>query len=212
MLSNGSILMTSEIDSATNSWAILTPNPSGSYINGTWTRAANADYTRLFDSTDVVPNGDVLVAGGEYGTGTATGELYNPTTNTWTEFPGQNYGNFDDSWSMVVTGGTLNGDVLITPVGPTQSGYTTVFNPTTLAWSQGPKLFRGNSADEQNMVKLADDSILTIDGETTSERYIPSLNQWVNDGAVPESTIDTEGEHQCRHIEQWPGDLFWRDA
>ena len=186
LLPNGSVLMTG----GGNEWAILTPNASGSYTNGTWTRTSNADYTRLYDSTQVLQNGDVFVAGGEYGTGTSTGELYNPTTNTWIQLPSQPYGEFIDSQSMLLA----NGNVLITSVYPSQSGYTTIFNTTTDTWSQGPKLYRGGDADEQGFVKLADGSFVTIDGASTSERYIPAQNAWVNDGAVPEDLWDSEGE------------------
>jgi autotransporter-associated beta strand protein len=190
LLTNGSVLMTN----GGNEWSILTPNSSGSYVNGTWTRVANADYTRLYDATDVLPNGDVFVAGGEYGTGSNTGEVYNPLTNTWIQLPSQPYGSFIDSSSMLVSGGTLNGDVLITPVFPSQSGYTTVFYPSTDTWGQGPKLYRGGNADEQNFVELADGSILTCDGDGTSERYIPSLDKWVNDGTIPVDLFDSLGE------------------
>ena len=206
LLTNGSVLMTNGGDE----WSILTPSASGSYAAGTWIRTSNADYTRLYDATDVLQNGDVFVAGGEYGTGSDTGEVYNPTTNVWIQLPSQPYGAFVDSSSMLVTGGTLNGNVMVTPVSPSQSGYTTVFYPSTNTWGQGPKLFRGGDADEQNMVKLADGSILTADGNGTSERYIPSLNQWVNDGTVPVDLFDSLGECGVPALEQRSGYLLWR--
>jgi autotransporter-associated beta strand protein len=186
LLTNGSVLMAA----GSNQWAILTPTASGSYINGTWTTISDADYTRLYDSTQVLQNGNVFVAGGEYGNGTATGEVYDPATNVWIQLPSQPYGNFVDSVSMLLA----NGNVLIAPVSPSQSGYTTIFNTSTNTWSQGPKLYRGGDADEQGWVKLPDGSILTIDGASTSERYIPAQNAWINDGAVPEDLFDSLGE------------------
>ena len=190
LLPNGSIMTTLNGDSAGNSWGLLTPDATGSYVNGTWTRLASAHDTRLFDASQVLPNGDVFVAGGEYGSGAATGELYSPITNTWTELPAQSFASFVDAESMMLP----DGDVLIAPVSPSQSGFTTLFNPSTDTWSQGPKLVRGGDADEQGWVKLPDNSILTIDSNTTSERYIPSLNQWVNDAAVPVAMFDSLGE------------------
>ena len=50
LLTNGSVLMTN----GGNEWSILTPNSSGSYVNGAWTRTSNADYTRLYDATHVL--------------------------------------------------------------------------------------------------------------------------------------------------------------
>jgi autotransporter-associated beta strand protein len=186
LLTNGSVLMTD----GGNQWAILTPSSSGSYINGTWKRISNANYTRLYDATQVLQNGNLFIAGGEYGNGAATGEIYNTLTNTWTSLPSQSFGSFIDSESMLLP----NGNVLIAPVAPNPSGYTTIFNTATNTWSQGPKLFRGGSTDEQSFVKLPDGSILTIDGGSTSERYIPSSNSWVNDGAVPQNLFDGLGE------------------
>ncbi len=186
LLTNGSVLMTD----GGNQWAILTPNSSGSYVNGTWKKVSDANYTRLYDATQVLQNGNVFVAGGEYGNGAATGEVYNTLTNTWTSLPSQSYGSFIDSESMLLP----NGNVLIAPVAPNPSGYTTIFNTATNTWSQGPKIYRGGSMDEQGWVKLADGSILTIDGGSTSERYIPASNSWVNNGAVPEDLFDGLGE------------------
>ena len=191
LLTNGSVLMTD----GGNQWAILTPSltpdANGSYYtNGTWKKVSNANYSRLYDATQVLQNGNVFVAGGEYGNGSATGEVYNTLTNTWTSLPSQSFGSFIDSESMLLP----NGNVLIAPVAPNPSGYTTIFNTATNTWSQGPKLFRGGSTDEQSFVKLPDDSILTIDGGSTSERYIPASNSWINDGAVPESLFDSLGE------------------
>ena len=61
-------------------------------------------------------------------------------------------------------------------------------------WVAGPTLFRGSYQDEASWVKLPDDSILTIDPfGTNSERYIPSLNRWINDANVPVSLYDPFG-------------------
>src|ERR1700720_1447669 len=49
-------------------WYRLTPDIHGSYVNGTWSTLAATHYTRLFYSTDVLTNGNLYVAGGEYGT------------------------------------------------------------------------------------------------------------------------------------------------
>ena len=45
----------------------LTPDSHGSYINGTWTTLTTMNSSRLFFASDVLTNGNVFVAGGEYG-------------------------------------------------------------------------------------------------------------------------------------------------
>jgi regulation of enolase protein 1 (concanavalin A-like superfamily) len=188
LLPNGTVM--AQINGISADWALLTPDATGSYVNGTWSRLASMHDTRLYDASQVLQDGRVFVAGGEYGTGSRTGETYNPLTNTWTQLPAQSFGNILDAMSDTLP----DGRVLIGPVSPSSSGFTIIFNPATNSWAQGPKTVRGGSTDEQNFTKLPDGSILTVDGNTTSERYIPSLNQWVNDAAVPVPLFDSKGE------------------
>ncbi len=187
-------------------WYRLTPDASGSYVNGTWTTLAAMHDTRLYFSSQVLTNGRVLVAGGEYGTGTTNSEVYDPVNNTWTTVPlpaglitmnnvpdastGQNSAGFLDSGSEMLP----NGNVLIAPVFPVNYGGTVIYNVSANSWQAGPTLYRGFYQDEASWVKLADQSILTIDPfGTNSERYIPALNQWVNDANVPVQLYDPYG-------------------
>src|SRR5580704_10283197 len=50
-------------------WDKLTPDIHGSYVNGTWSSIADMNYDRFAFSSQVLPNGQVYVAGGEYGSG-----------------------------------------------------------------------------------------------------------------------------------------------
>src|SRR5438270_83895 len=61
-----------------NAWSRLKPDAHGSYVNGSWNSAAPMHDSRLFYSSAVLRDGRVFVAGGEYGSGTATAEVYNP--------------------------------------------------------------------------------------------------------------------------------------
>src|ERR1019366_9541613 len=66
--------------------------------------------------------------------------------------------------------------------------------PVANALSLGPTILHGKSEDEASLVKLPDDSILTVDFQTSnSERYIPALNQWINDTNVPDYLYDAYG-------------------
>lgn len=52
----------------TGGWWKLTPDASGSYINGTWTQLASlpSGYAPLYFASAVLPDGRVLIEGGEY--------------------------------------------------------------------------------------------------------------------------------------------------
>lgn len=47
----------------------LTPDNHGGYTHGTWTRLAKMNNSRLFFASVLLTNGNVFVAGGEYGAG-----------------------------------------------------------------------------------------------------------------------------------------------
>jgi hypothetical protein len=71
-------------------WMKLTPDDKGSYTNGTWTTLASEPVARLYFASQIMPDGRLFVAGGEY-SGPAlqpnwsnTGEIYDPLANTWT--------------------------------------------------------------------------------------------------------------------------------
>src|ERR1051325_3700792 len=136
LLSDGTVMAANAGGSV---WYRLTPDIHGSYVNGTWTTLAAMHDTRLYYSSAVLRDGRVFVAGGEYGTGTSNGEVYDPLSNTWTMAPvsGQS---FSDSICKIVA----NGRVLVAPVGPSPSGWTILYDPPSNSWVTGAKLFRGS--------------------------------------------------------------------
>jgi len=169
-----------------NLWDRLTPNASGSYANGTWTTLPAMIDTRLYFSSQVLKDGRVFVAGGEYGTGGAKGETYNPLTNSWTAAPASGH-YFSDANSEILP----DGRVLEALVEGSLTG-TLIYNPVTNTWSNGPTCL--GIHNESVWVKLPDNSILFVNRNTTSsERYIPASNQWVNDGTVPVALYDPYG-------------------
>ena len=206
LLSDGTVMA---LDANTwNLWYKLTPDSHGSYINGTWSTLAPMHYTRLYCASDVLPDGRVFVAGGEYGTGTTNAEVYDPQSNVWTVIPipsglintnntsvigTENDAGFMDAYSVVLS----NGKVLICPVVPAHSGLTTIYDPVANSWSTA-NLVNDFNEDESTGILLPDNSILLVDspvnGPTmTTERYIPSQNQWINDAVIPVALFDPYG-------------------
>ncbi len=206
LLSDGTVMAarnngTNTISSA---WYRLTPDSTGSYVNGTWTTLASMHDTRLYYSSVLMRDGRLFVAGGEYGTGSSHAEIYNPLTNVWTQV-NPPVSLMDPSQNSPLTGGSQSfydsnceilpdGRVMIMPVNPMFSGTPLIYDPATNTWANGPHLFRGGYQDESSWVKLADDTILTIDPfGTNSERFNPAGNSWINDSNVPVSLYDPFG-------------------
>ena len=91
LLTDGTVMVQALV-SGTGSgiWWRLTPDSSGSYLTGTWSQLASmpSGYGPLYYASAVLPNGQVVVNGGEYNLGntqveTNLGAIYNPVTNTW---------------------------------------------------------------------------------------------------------------------------------
>lgn len=174
-------------------WDKLTPNSSGSYINGTWSSIASMNNDRLYFATQMLNDGRVFAAGAEYSnaSGSTTGEVYNPVANTWTATNAVTNGaNIYDGNSEILA----NGNVLVGPqIGANPSFDCMFYNPTTNNWSAAP--IAPLNHDEAQWVKLPDGSILFVGiNSTNSCRYIPSTNTWVADATVPVSLYDTYGE------------------
>jgi hypothetical protein len=167
-----------------NIWDKLTPDSNGSYINGTWSQIAPMYDTRLFFSSQILRDGRLYVAGGEYGTGDGKSEVYNPLSNIWTSCPGTGY-NFVDANSELLP----NGHVL---QACEWNNITFDYDPISNTYSNQENTLGG--VDESAWVKLPDSSILYVDiGSSNSERYIPLLGHWIADAHVPVSLYDPYG-------------------
>ena len=184
LLSDGTVIAKAEggSDFYGDIWDKLTPDIHGSYVNGTWTTIAPMHDTRLYFSSQVLMDGRVFIAGGEYGSGGFYAETYDPQTDKWTKAPNQ--GQFiSDANSEILP----DGRVLVALVATTNR--TAIFNPVSNTWATGPICHGAHN--ESAWVKLPDNSILMVNFNVrTSERYIPSLNQWVVDATVPVSLYE----------------------
>ena len=89
LLSDGSVMVNGGGGFSSNEWFKLTADSKGNYSDGTWSTLASSALSRLFFGSVVLPDGRVLILGGEY-TGpnddnneSNLGEIYDPTTNVW---------------------------------------------------------------------------------------------------------------------------------
>ncbi|MEI6816503.1 MAG: T9SS type A sorting domain-containing protein [Bacteroidota bacterium] len=187
LLSDGTVMCKTQSggsDGYGNLWDKLTPDINGSYVNGTWTTLAPSINTRLYFSSEVLRDGRVYVAGGEYGTGNGAGEFYNPLTNTWTLTPSTGHNYVDANSAILPDGKVLQACEW--------DNFCFIWDPITNTYAAGPSTH--GTVDESAWVKLPDNSILFVDMSTlNSERYIPSLNQWIVDAQVPVMLYDPYG-------------------
>lgn len=173
------------------SWDKLTPDATGSYINGTWTSISNMNNNRLFFSSQVLPSGQVYVAGGEYGPGGTNGEVYDPVANTWTmcgPIPG-GWDIYDGNSEILYDGTVLEGP----QIGPNISYNILIWSPVTNQYTIEPNSIYDH--DEAEWVKLRDSSVLFVGiASQNANRYIPQTGTWVNDANTPGQLYDQYGE------------------
>lgn len=190
LLSDGTVMAKSSAggsDGVGNAWMRLTPNANGSYVNGTWSSITSMNNTRLYFSSQVLKDGRVYVAGGEYGSGGAAGEVYNPLTNSWSNTPSPG-GTVSDANSIMLEDGRVLQALVTGNLRP-----TTLYDPLANTYTAGPSTL--GIHNESSWVKLPDNSVLFVDRLTTSsERYIPSSNSWIPDATVPVALYDPFGD------------------
>lgn len=169
-------------------WWKLTPDNTGSYVNGTWTQLASlpAGYAPYATASAVLADGRLLLEGGEYSacgaefTLTNQGAIYDPVANTWTAVtPPKGWDYIGDSPSLVLP----NGDYVI---GNKLTKQMRELNPTTMKWTSVPSTGKKDFDAEEGWTLLADGSILTVDVKDApnSEIYTPSAKKWVTAGST----------------------------
>jgi hypothetical protein len=201
LLTDGSVLVQ---DAAFPDWWKLTPDKSGSYVNGTWSEVASlpATYSPLYHSSAVLPDGRLIIEGGEYllsldqtqliPSWTAQGSIYDPIANTWTPVaPPAFFGGFGpfpqtigDAQSVILPNGTYM-----------QADCCTVdealLDAKTLTWTPtGTNKFDIN--DEEGWSLLPNGKVLTVDAYvfaydptgTNSEIYNPKTGSWSSAGST----------------------------
>jgi hypothetical protein len=198
LLTNGNVVCH---EGGSNRWHRLTPDNTGSYKNGTWDavqippmppgndssfNCVNCTYAPLYFASAVLPDGRVVVIGGEYNGGlvphTNIGFMYDPLANTWSSQLQELFGGGDvgDTKGTVLQDGRF-------VLGECFGTRMEVLNPTTGVFTALNASGKLDQNAEEGWSILYDGSMLTVDGSTSSasfERYTPSTNSWSN-GTMP---------------------------
>jgi hypothetical protein len=232
LLTDGTVLIH---DCDLPDWWKLTPDITGSYVNGTWTQVASlpviddTQYAPLYFSSAVLPDGRVIAIGGEYNGSntevwTSLGAIYDPLANTWTPVTHASSQNtIGDAQSVVLANGTfMLGSCCDAP------DADTWFNATNLSWtSTGAPSAGGDYQDEQNYNLLPNGKVLTVDiwtceneatdcesqsaNPTNVELYTPSSGLWSPTGStVTHNTLigsTLVDPYQCGNFEIGPAAL-----
>jgi hypothetical protein len=202
LLTDGTVIAHEENDQnnnvATRNWYKLMPDINGSYVNGTWSPIAPlpVGYGPLFFGSAVLPDGRVVVEGGEYnqygGGFTRLGAIYDPVADAWTSVTAPTgWNSIGDASTVVLNNGTL---MLANAV----TRQAALLNASTLTWTAtGSNKFDIN--DEEGWTLLPGGKVLTVDAYVqlyqsngmNYEIYDPNSGSWSVAGTTPVQLWDS---------------------
>jgi hypothetical protein len=186
LLTDGTVLLHEEQDSSPQKWYKLTPDNTGSYINGTIKPIASLPngYGPWFFGSVVLPDGRYIIEGGEYNLTNAVwtnlGAIYDPVKDKWTPVnPPSGWASIGDAQSIVLN----NGIYMQANCCNTQQAY---FNPKTLGWTNITNTGKVDRFDEEGWTLLPNGDVLTVDAidAPNSEIYNPTSKKWKSAGST----------------------------
>ncbi len=202
LLTDGSVMVQ---DMNSSDWWKLTPDTTGSYVNGTWTQLASlpGGYQPLYFASAVLPDGRVVVEGGEYQAFNpawqTTGAIYDPQKDTWTTIaPPDGWTTIGDAQSAVLADGSFY-------LANCCTTDAAVLNPKTLTWTAFGGKGKADVNDEEGWTLLANGDLLTVDANNTadlqlSELFTPRTATWTGAGdtrvQLADIAADDSGSHE----------------
>jgi hypothetical protein len=197
--SDGTVLVHDEPDNnvtgGTTDWWKLTPDSTGSYIDGTWSQIASMPkgYTPLYFASAILPDTRMIVEGGEYIGENAVwsdeGAIYNPLTNTWASVkPPTGWTNMGDAASDVLDNGTfmLEHPCNTCLTNPELTVDDALLNAKNLTWTVIPATGKEDPNDEEGWTLLPSGQLLTIElwAPGNTQLFNPNSNTWTFSGAT----------------------------
>ncbi len=186
----------------TGFWRRLTPDIYGSYTSGitafSYIATMPTGYAPYGFASAVLPDGRVLVEGGEYNNGgaaeTTLGAIYQPTTDTWQNVPPPTgWNTIGDAPSVVLPDGTF---MLGNCCTHDPSLYDALFDATNLTWTptgalqaeynseHGWTLLPGMMDSPAGSVLMVNAFFPITDGRISERYFPPPLGFWIPAGST----------------------------
>ena len=182
----------------------LVPDNTGSYVNGTWSQIASLpvidfQYNPLWYAQQVLPDGRLILNGGEYNSSgttfcsvnanfTTMGAIYDPVANMWTAVaPPSGWTKIGDAQSIVLANGTYM-------LANATTSDMALLNISNFSWTP-TGTGKADINDEEGWTLLPDGTVLTVDANlcNDSERYDPSTGAWSSAGSTIVQLPDCTG-------------------
>ena len=166
-----------------------------------WSIAAPMSVARARQTATLLPDGEVLVAGGATtfqgttGTVTATAEIYNTETNSWRAAASMSEPRYIDGAALLKDGRVLvAGGWRSTSNSDPSRATAELYDPTTNRWAATGSMTAARA--DFGLVALADGRVLAAGGvdpayrvEAGGDLYDPSTGVWQATGNLPTPTM-----------------------
>ena len=174
LMTNGKVLVQTRGAQGFEQWWLLTPDSKGSYLNGTWSRAAQppASYNPQNVNAAVLHSGNFLIVGGEQNVNSSgimeensnQSYLYDVVKDSWTFVTPPNNGEGD--WTGIGAAPfaeLADGRIMVGWNGGRNTAglYAMLFDPVTSTWTATGTNKR-TSNGEQGYTLLSNDKLLNI--------------------------------------------------
>lgn len=180
LLTDGTVLVQ---EVATANWHKLTPDATGSYVNGTWSTLQPGPNGPTYYASAVLRDGRVFMAGGEDNFGSNgvdinACEIYDPVANSWTTINGPGWANIGDAPCSMLPDGTIL-------LGNINNTTTAIYDPVANSWSNGPN--KNDASSEETWTLLPDQTVLVAEcsSHPAAEKYVAPGEKWVSAGSTP---------------------------
>lgn len=195
-------------------WHKLAPDPSGSYVQGTWSSLRSMPDNQLipagkggptnaplYFSSAVLADGTVFTAGGEYNAGvpdadTVAAQIYDPVSDEWSTIsPPPGWPKIGDAPTCVLPDGRLLlGD------GPNLDMRVAIYDPTLQTWTAAAS--KADTSSEETFTLLPDQTVLTVQcsDPPNVEKYVITQDTWVSAASTPADLTQLCAPHTVPEI------------
>ena len=197
LLSNGKVLVAGGNQTVTTTNMPVLVSELYDPATGSWSTSGSMATARGGHTATRLPNGKVLVVGGNSGAA-MTAELYDPGTGVWSPagtLPGSNRSGHQavllSSGKVLVSGGSTETEL--------HTAFTALYEPATGAWSSTASMQNGRSG--HSLTRLKDGRVLAVGGMghtsvwpyiyslSTAELYNPFTGTWTLTGSMAHHEI-----------------------
>jgi hypothetical protein len=189
LLPNDSVLVAGGVDTTSGEGATLQYAELYSPSNGVWTDTGSMHTDRAWHTATLLPNGLVLVAGGDsFSSGVlSSAELYNPAAGTWAITGSLNTGRENHTATLLP-----NGFVLVSGGSNTSGSVLAsaeLYNPAAGTWAYTGSL---NTNRAWHTATLLPNGLVLVAGGANgsgsvipgAELYYPATGGWTNTGSL----------------------------